>query len=51
MTATHINKTKFTSSENHRLAPRRDFAPLRSSQLNENKNKAVVFCPDTKNKS
>jgi hypothetical protein len=37
--------------KNYRLASRGDFVPFRSSKLNVNKNEAVVFRPDTKNKS
>jgi hypothetical protein len=49
MTATPVNKTKFTSSENYRLACRGDLVPFRSAKPNVSKT-AVVFCPDTKNK-
>jgi hypothetical protein len=51
MTATHVNKTKLTSSENYILTSHADLVPFRSFKLNVNINKAVVFCPDTKNKS
>jgi hypothetical protein len=50
MTAAHVNKTKFTSSENYRLASNGDLVPFRSSDLDVKK-KAFVFCPDTKNMS
>jgi hypothetical protein len=51
MKAPHVTETKFTSSENYGLASRSDLVPFRSSKLDVNKNKAVVFCPDKKNKS
>jgi hypothetical protein len=50
MTLAHVNETKFASSENYRLAPVVTLS-FWSFILNVNKNKAVLFGPDMKNKA
>jgi hypothetical protein len=44
-----LPKTRYDGYADYRLASRGDLIPFWSFKLKVNKNKAVLFCPDTKN--